>query len=344
MSQLINIQNAAPCTNERHRIQNLPILLLSLHSRCNCRCVMCDIWQRQDSETYHAADLERHRASFEQLGVRHVVLTGGEPLLNREFAEICAFFHTLAIRVTLLTTGLLLERKAATVAAGVDDIILSIDGPAEIHDLIRRVPNAFQTIARGVRALRELRPAVPVSCRTTVQKLNHTHLRATVDAAHELGLNSISFLPADLSSAAFNRELRWTDSRQEIIALTARELIALTREIKSLIVDCADDVRSGFIAENEAKLRRLAMRFQEHLEGSPAQAPVCNAPWVSSVMEVDGSLRPCFFHPVTGSTKVHTLKDALNSEASLAFRSTLDVARNPTCQHCVCSLHYRTGT
>lgn len=344
MSQLINIQSAASGANECHRIESLPILLLSIHSRCNCRCVMCDIWQRQDSETYHAADLHRHRASFEQLGVRHVVLTGGEPLLNGEFAQICAFFRKLTIRITLLTTGLLLERKAALVAAGVDDVILSIDGPAEVHNAIRRVPRAFQTIARGVYALQELRSDMPITCRTTVQKLNHTHLRATVDAAHELRLNSISFLPADLSSAAFNRELRWTNSRQEVIALTPAELVALETEVDLLVVSCSDDVRSGFIAENEAKLRRLATRFQEYLEGSAGQAPVCNAPWVSSVMEVDGSLRPCFFHPVIGSTKINTLRDALNSDAALAFRSTLDVARNPTCQHCVCSLHYRNGT
>ena len=32
-------------TRTTHRIHSLPQLILMPHSRCNCRCVMCDIWQ-----------------------------------------------------------------------------------------------------------------------------------------------------------------------------------------------------------------------------------------------------------------------------------------------------------
>src|SRR6202008_1240293 len=106
----------------------------------------------------------------------------------------------------LLASGLLLQNKADIVAGGFDDIILSIDGPPEVHDRIRRVSGAFRMIEKAVSGLRSRRPGIPISCRTTVQKLNHTHLRATVSAARSLGLDSISFLAADISSAAFNRE------------------------------------------------------------------------------------------------------------------------------------------
>ena len=54
--------------------------------------MMCDIWQRDTRESVHAADLERHKVSLQQLGVRHVVLTGGEPLLNTDLASICTSF------------------------------------------------------------------------------------------------------------------------------------------------------------------------------------------------------------------------------------------------------------
>jgi len=181
---------------------------------------MCDIWKRKDGREFHAADLERHRESIRTLGVKHVVLTGGEPLLNRELDAICEFFRDLGLRVTLLTTGLLLQKKADLVARGFDDIIISIDGPPEIHDRIRRVSGAFQTIQKGVMEVRARRPRIPISCRTTVQKLNHIHLRATVSAARFLGLNGISFLAADISSTAFNREERWPPERQSEIALS----------------------------------------------------------------------------------------------------------------------------
>jgi MoaA/NifB/PqqE/SkfB family radical SAM enzyme len=344
--QLIEIQPAprpvhAHTPGHHAPLNHLPILILNIHSQCNCRCVMCDIWQRKDSQELAVAALERQRASLLTLGVRQVVLSGGEPLLHRELEALCTFLRSLGIRITLLTTGLLLHKKAALAAAHVDEIIISIDGPPEIHNAIRRIPRAFETIARGIASVRTLRPAMPISGRTTVQKQNHRYLRATVEAAHALQLDSISFLPADVSSAAFNRDEPWTASRQHEIALTQGELSALEVEIEALIATHQTDLATRFILESESKLRRLASRFREHLDGTPAQAPLCNAPWISAVMEVDGRVRPCFFHPPIGSTATATLSSALNTPDAQAFRGTLDVASNPTCQRCVCSLNYR---
>jgi Fe-coproporphyrin III synthase len=301
---------------------------------------MCDIWKRKDGREFHAADLERHRESIRTLGVKHVVLTGGEPLLNRELGTICGFFRDLGLRVTLLTTGLLLEKKADIVASGFDDIILSIDGPPDVHDRIRRVPGAFRAIQQGILEVRSRRPQVTISCRTTVQKLNHSHLRATVSAAKSLGLTSISFLAADISSAAFNREERWAPERQNEIALSRAELVELEEEIELLIQMHQEDIDRSFIAESSIKLRRIGARFREHVEGTPPEAPICNAPWVSAVIEVDGSVRPCFFHPPIGNAHQLTLEEAINTETALSFRGRLKIASNPICQRCVCSLNY----
>lgn len=302
---------------------------------------MCDIWKQKDGLAFHASDLERHRESIQKFGVKHVVLTGGEPLLNRELDRICQFFRDLEIRTTLLTTGLLLFKRAESVADIFDDIIISIDGPPEVHDRIRRVRGAFASIENGVAAVRYHRPKMPISCRTTVQKLNHTHLRSTVFAAKSLELNSISFLPADVFSEAFNRQERWTEERQDEVALTRDELNALQGEIELLIAEFQEDIGKGFLAESNAKLRRIADRFREHLDHTPPSAPLCNAPWVSAVIDVDGSVRPCFFHAAVGNINRLTLEESVNSATALNFRSTLDIAKNATCQRCVCSLNYR---
>jgi MoaA/NifB/PqqE/SkfB family radical SAM enzyme len=58
-------------------------------------------------------------------------------------------------------------------------------------------------------------------------------------------------------------------------------------------------------------------------------------------MEVDGSIRPCFFHRKVGSLKSMPLEEAINSEDAQFFRRTLDVPENPVCKRCVCSLHYK---
>ena len=182
-----------------------------------------------------SADLDRHRASLRNLGVRQVVLSGGEPLLHSDLAALCDFFRQENIRLTLLTTGLLLFKRANDVATLFDDVIVSIDGPRQVHDAIRRVYGAFDVIAKGVAAIRAQQPKMQISCRTTVQKANHRHLRATATAAKTIGFDSISFLAADLTSEAFNRPLIWPGDRQNEIALSVAEVAVLEDEIEQLI-------------------------------------------------------------------------------------------------------------
>lgn len=300
---------------------------------------MCDIWKRPAAEQTRVADLERHRSSLRNLGVRQVVLSGGEPLLHNDLGALCTFFRAANIRLTLLTTGLLLCKRAHEVGTLFDDVIVSIDGPPEIHDAVRRVRGAFDLIAKGIAAVRAQRPEMPIACRTTVQKANHRNLRATVAAAKAAGFDSISFLAADLTSEAFNRPLVWLNDRQSEIALTAPEVAALEEEVEQLILE--QGAGPKYVIETPQKLRRMVTRFREHLGQSSPQAPPCNAPWVSTVVEVDGSVRPCFFHRPIGNIHLSTLEEVVNGEVARRFRQSLDVDEDPTCRRCVCSLNYQ---
>src|ERR1700677_3573095 len=159
------------------RLTTMPILILSAHTRCNCRCVMCDIWKREDDDQIKVEDLERHRASLQNLGVRHIFLTGAVPLLHNDLTALCSFFREQKIHLTLLTTGLLLVKRAVEVATLFDDVIISIDGPQEIHDAVRRINGAFDLIQRGVAAIRQHNRSLPITCRSTIQKANYRYLR-----------------------------------------------------------------------------------------------------------------------------------------------------------------------
>jgi len=154
---------AALLANPIDRIVELPVLVLNVHSRCNCRCVMCDIWKREGRSELRAVDLQRHRESLRRLAVRWVVLSGGEPLLHSDLGALCAFLRDLNIRLTLLTTGLLLTKRAAEVAEWFDDVVVSLDGPAAIHDAIRRVNGAFHLIQSGVASIHQLRPGMKIA-------------------------------------------------------------------------------------------------------------------------------------------------------------------------------------
>lgn len=328
------------------RIQTLPILLLFPHNRCNCRCVMCDIWQIRQTREITARDLEPHLDSLRALRVSWVVFSGGEPLMHTDLAPLGRMLRAQGMRVTLLSSGLLLEANARLVVDNVDDVIVSLDGPPKVHDLIRRVPNAYARVARGVESLRKLRPGLPVCGRCTVQKANSQYLRATLRAAKLLQLNSLSFLAADVTSQAFNRPEGWTPDRQSRVAPDAEEVEKLELEIEALIREHSDDIARGFVAESAEKLRRIVRHFRAQLGQLAPVAPRCNAPWVSAVIEADGTVRPCFFHRPLGNIHHKTLPEILNGEDALEYRRQLDIPSNPICQRCVCSLYLpseRTG-
>jgi Fe-coproporphyrin III synthase len=319
-----------------HDIHTMPVVVIAMHEGCECRCVMCDIWKIREPREMAISSLERQLESFEKLGVRWVVLTGGEPQRHSHFREFTEAVRSRGIRVTLLTAGLDLEAEAKQVAYAVDDLIVSLDGPASVHDQIRRVPGAFEKLTAGIRAVRSVRPEIAIRARCTVQSANHQSLCRTVECAKEMGLDSISFLAADVTSAAFNRPLAWGPSRQNAVALDGGQVRALEQEIERLINTYGG---GGFVVESTEKLRRIVLHFRAHLGQTGAVAPRCNAPWVSAVIEVGGDVRPCFFHAAVGNIRQQTLAEVVNSPAALQFRSKLDISTNPACRRCVCSLY-----
>ena len=318
-------------------LTKLPILILSPHSRCNCRCVMCDIWKVTEAKEITAEELERHVQSIEGMGVEWVVFSGGEPLMHSDLFRLCTVLRRRGIRITILSTGLLLERHAQAIVSYADEVILSLDGPREIHDQIRRVPGAFDKLAQGVKAIRSLSTEFPVSARSTVQRLNAAHLRETVAAARAISLDRISFLAVDVASNAFNR----TPLSPPTAALALEDLPALDSEIEALI---ASGECGSFVAESPEKLRKIARHFRAQLGCNEPVAPRCNAPWVSAFVETNGTVRPCFFHePIGRIDDQTTLADVVNSPKAVNFRTALDVATNSTCRRCVCSLNYPTA-
>lgn len=322
-----------------HFIHQLPIVVLFPHNRCNCRCVMCDIWRIRQVREIRPDDLRPHLESFRALGVREVVFSGGEAQLNRDLGELARMLRAEGIHLTLLTAGLLLQSRAAEVAATIDELIVSLDGPPEVHDRIRNVPRAFERLGAGLAAVRSLQPDIRISARSTVQKANYAFMAATVRTAKELALDSISFLCVDAASTAFNRERPWEAARRGEVMLDDAEVSGFERDLERFIEDHAGDIASGYVAESAAKLRRIAHHFRVAAGQAEPIPPRCNAPWVSTVIEADGAVRPCFFHAAIGNLHDAPLINIINSEAAIAFRESLDVASNSICQRCVCSLY-----
>jgi MoaA/NifB/PqqE/SkfB family radical SAM enzyme len=300
---------------------------------------MCDIWKaNREGNQLTCEELSRHLEPMKRLNVRRVVLSGGEALMHRNLWSLCEVLEDLDVHISLLSSGLLLERYADEVARWCDEVVVSLDGSRELHDRIRNVPRAFDRLADGVSAVKARRSGFRITGRCVLQRLNFRDLPHIVSAAEALGLDQISFLAADVSTKAFNRPDPWPQVKVEEVALGRDEVKELRRTIEALIEHRADVFASGFIAESPQRLRRLPQYYAALLGEGSFPKPVCNAPWVSAVVEADGSVRPCFFHEAYGNVHDAPLDEILNGAAATTFRRELDVRRDATCRKCVCTL------
>jgi MoaA/NifB/PqqE/SkfB family radical SAM enzyme len=314
----------------------LPLLVLYITDGCNSRCVTCDIWKnpRRNMPLALAQELANTVA---ELGIRWVLISGGEAMQHPEWTSIAQMFRQQGVRVMMLTNGLFIKRQAQQLVDHIDDLIISLDGGnAQTYHAIRGV-DAFDLILDGMRELRDSR--LVMTTRTTVQKANFREIPQIIDVALSNGAQSASFLAVDTSNPYAFGDRPTTDP---MIALSLPEIAELETMIEHMEQAYAPQFANRQIAESPQKLRRILVQYFRALHGeSHFQSPACNAPHVSTIVEVDGTLRPCYFLPSYGRFKPNgeTFPQALNSSPAQALRQAYRTGKRPECAKCVCPLY-----
>jgi MoaA/NifB/PqqE/SkfB family radical SAM enzyme len=269
-----------------------------------------------------------------RLNTQLVLISGGEPLLNPEWAAIAQLLRAQGHRVWLLTSGLSLAKHALRAAQLFDAITVSLDGTIPATYAAIRGLDAFDKVCEGIRAAADA--GAEVSVRVTLQRANYRELREFVGLAHRLGTHQISFLPVDVANPhAFGR----TDDFGADVALLQEDLPIFEQLLHSLERDYAGDFHSGFIAESPLKLRRIHQYFAA-IQGAAAYPAVrCNAPEFSAVIDAKGNVQPCFFISGSGASAASgDLAGPLNSHAMRALRGSIQAGERLECKTCVCSM------
>jgi MoaA/NifB/PqqE/SkfB family radical SAM enzyme len=301
---------------------------------------MCDIWKGNKSlKQLTEDDIKALLSSLKSLGTKQVVMSGGEALLNPNFFTLCQILKKQNLSITLLSTGLTVKKNAENILKWIDELIVSLDGDEYTHDSIRNIDGAFAKLKEGIQYIRSKNPAFKISARTVIHRLNFRKWPAIIDTAKQTGVDRISFLPADVSSHAFNREILWTEERQMNVAINVNELSEFKTVLDNVLAKYKSDIESGFIAESAEKLNKLFTYYCAIHGLCDFPYKKCNAPWVSTVIEADGTVRPCFFHSSIGNIRNESLTAVLNGKAGMEFRKNLDMDENDTCKRCVCYLN-----
>src|ERR1700735_771582 len=121
--QQVSSLPAVPAQSDS-RIDRLPLATLYLTERCNSRCITCDYSRHGRADT-NLASVARLLPSLLRLQTRVVLLSGGAPLLNREWEAIAELLRISGIKTWLLTSGLSLLKYARRAGQLFDAITVS---------------------------------------------------------------------------------------------------------------------------------------------------------------------------------------------------------------------------
>jgi cyclic pyranopterin phosphate synthase len=233
-------------------------LRLSVTDRCNFRCQYCmpaeGLPWLERSSVLTFEEIERIVRVVSSMGVRAVRLTGGEPLVRRDFPRLAAMLKPHVDDLAVTTNGFLLERDAAAlVDAGIDRFNVSIDSLQRdrFFDMTRR--DALPRVLAGLEALAA---AVPDPAKI---KINAVGMRGYTEQeilpfvefarTHPYQVRFIEFMPLDADRTwDMDKVLTGEEIRAAIHATHPLEPLVREPHATARVYRFADGVGSiGFI-------------------------------------------------------------------------------------------------
>lgn len=274
---------------------------LALTYRCNNRCLHCynDISRAKKELTTQQwfEVLDR----IWQVGIPHVVFTGGEPTLREDLPELIAYAEKLGMITGLNTNGRKLADKAfldKLVAAGLDHVQITLESHLpEIHDQIVASRGAWQQTVEGIR--NALATPLFVMTNTTLLQTNTPYLSDTLTFLAELGLPTIGLNGLIHSGRGAASELELEES-----------------QLSELL-----EIAKSHVAESDQRLIWYTPTQYCHFNPVDSGLGVkgCTAALYNMCIEPDGSVLPC-------QSYYHSLGNILEDEWSSIWEHDLAVS------------------
>ncbi|HME50748.1 MAG TPA: radical SAM protein [Candidatus Lokiarchaeia archaeon] len=215
----------------RNKIQNVPMgINFDITCNCNLRCEHCYYWASINALGIKKKELSKAQwievfKHFKNQGVRNVSLTGGEPSLRLDIiAEANKYFQY----VQTATNGIIFIPSEVQPGS----IWLSIDGPEEIHNKIRRSKDCFQRLVNNYQGDRRV-----LAC-STLSTSNWNYADDIVGICQSMDLKGVVFM---LYSGTKDNPLLPTGKTHAYIM---KRLLDLSREFPGYVLITEDMLRA----------------------------------------------------------------------------------------------------
>jgi radical SAM protein with 4Fe4S-binding SPASM domain len=334
--------------------------------RCNLSCQMCplDLPRMMHDKTHPDFVKERQRAELgteevkrvitdiAEMGVQDMTITGGEVFLRKDVFEIVEHITKTPIHLCVNTNGWFLRPDEARhlVSLKPHALSISIDGPDDLHDEIRRGKGSFRRLLEGIKniqeAKRELgvkRPKIGIT--VTISALNQSRYSEVLDWLKDTGVDTVDFDYMFYTTPEHNRQT------EELIPLPVhhkeedQDLPMYLRQVNghTLFEESQKAVRKGeeygIPIGFGPPLKTPEEMERRFLDDEYAFVEKCFYPWKTFRISPYGDVYSCSIDVAFGNVRDQSVKEIWNNQAYQTFRKALKKRRLfPKCAKC-CALN-----
>jgi AdoMet-dependent heme synthase len=301
-----------------HQRETPPFLIVFINSICNLTCEHCFYWRnlnKRDDLT-----LEEFTKLSEELGQFEILnLSGGEPFIRPEFAEICSLFirNNGVKQIYVPTNGYFTDRtqkqlrellKLKTIERFVCEI--SLDGMPDYHNRFRGNPKSFANAMETYAMLASLHKEdsrFRIHSNTVAMSENMDEIWQLTEYLH------------DNCPAIEHHNLAIIRGDRKNASLTGPALQQYQRLYRHVAEVWADREKHRFGAVVEPMLQWAKVKTIE----ARGQYVPCKAGILSGVVYANGDVSVCETHPPLGNLRQKSFFEIWDSEAACALRAQI---------------------
>lgn len=253
----------------RCKVRRMPLLLnVEITKRCNARCAFCACWQADTP----GEELSDYGPLVQKFRPVLVSVSGGEPLMRKNYAEVIEGMRPHCHYMALITNGALLNGESARklVGAGVDQICISLDYLGRKHDEVRRVNGLYDHLAEVIPALTGA--GYKIALNTIIMESNLSEILPIAYRAKEWG--------AMVSFSAFC-SLKRNTSDGMVEQRRYNQLVGIVSELRRL------KRKLGHIKNSDYYLKKIPAYFRD------GSVPGCKAGERWLQVTPDGYIQQC---------------------------------------------------
>jgi MoaA/NifB/PqqE/SkfB family radical SAM enzyme len=323
--------------------------------RCDFSCIMCGNPKVLNTNLDdNRVNIETYKKLIDEIANYNcnIVLTGGEPLLYKNWYELSKYIKYKNLRLDLQTNGWELENSAEKIVDVIDNLNVSLDGPKEVHNKIRKLDSFERTIS-GLKKIDKIKkiknrkkPYIVIIY--TISDLNYSYLSQTIEYLEKLKIQIDTllfihqmFIPERVREECINnisKKFKISDVFLGFKYVPKKiDIEIISKEIER-VKKISKNVSFNVSFLQDFKKEELAIYYSETEKFPSTAGKICKIPFTDAFILPSGDVWICPLN-VVGNIREESFLKLWNCEKAKKFRiEIMEKKRFQICKNC-CGLY-----